>query len=544
MTVDAVYESNVPQVASVEETGRVDSSDVPGEAAVLVKYMGHVSVCRVTVPQPGVAFQRPPENGFVDKLVWDKLQRLGIAASEPADDGMFLRRVYLDTIGTLPTASEARAYLEDTAENKRGLLVDRLLEREEYAVYWAMRWADILKVDSVRIGAQKAVAINRWLRQQLSANVPYDQFVRNILTAKGTIAGESAVPVYQALGEELGPSVSQLFLGVRIGCAKCHQHPSERWNPRDFYAFGGFFTGVATQGPNLVPVAGKDLENQFLKTGEKETVPAAALGAEPADFSNTQDRREVLVDWMTAPDNPMFARLIVNRLWAHYFGRGLFVDIDDQRETNPPTNEPLLDALAAHLRDLDYDLKALTRTMLLSGAYALSSVPNEANVRDQQNYSHASYKPMPAEVLLDAICQVTRVPEKFNGWPVGYRAIQLWDNHVPSYFFDIFGRPARLSVCECERGTEPSIAQALYVMNSPEFARKIGHRHGFARSLANSQRTPQQIITEVFLSTLSRFPSVAEQESLLPAFEQQDRRMATEDVLWTLLNSKRFLYVH
>ena len=544
VTVDAVYESNVPQVAGVEPMGRVDSSDVPGEAAILVKYMGHVSVCRVTVPQPDTVFQRPPENGFVDKLVWDKLERLGIAASGPADDGMFLRRVFLDTIGTLPTAQESRAYLQDTAEKKRELLVDRLLQRDEYAVYWAMRWADILKVDSVRIGPQNAVAINRWLRQQFRANVPYDQFVRNILTAKGTIAAASAVPVYQALGEELGPSVSQLFLGVRLGCAKCHQHPSERWNPRDFYAFGGFFTGVATQGPNLVPVAGKDLENQFLTTGEKETVPAAALGAAPADFSSTLDRREVLVDWMTAPDNPLFARLIVNRLWAHYFGRGIFVDIDDQRETNPPTNEPLLNALAAHLRDLDYDIKAFTRTLLLSGAYALSSVPNESNVRDQQNYSHASYKPMPAEVLLDAICQVTRVPEKFNGWPVGYRAIQLWDNHVPSYFFDIFGRPARLSVCECERGTEPSIAQALYVMNSPEFARKIGHRHGLARSLANSSKTPQQIITEVFLSTLSRFPSAAEQDSLLPVFTQQDRRTATEDVLWTLLNSKRFLYVH
>lgn len=544
VTAAAVYESNLPQVADVEGTGRVDSADVPGEAAIFVKYMAHVSVCRVTIPQPGIEFERPPENSFVDKLVWDKLERLGIAPSEPADEGMFLRRVYLDTIGTLPTAERSRAYLKDTAANKRELLVDALLEKEEYAVYWAMRWADILKVDSAKIGAQKAVAISRWLRQQFRENVPYDQFVRNILTAKGTASGESAAAVYQALGKEPGPSVSQLFLGVRLECAKCHQHPAERWNPRDFYAFGGFFTGVKNEGPNLVPVEGKDLENQFLKTKEKETVPAAALGAAPADFSNTLDRREVLVDWMTAPDNRMFSRLIVNRLWAHYFGRGLFVDVDDQRETNPPTNEPLLDALAEHLRDLDYDLKAFTRTLLLSAAYALSSVPNASNVRDQQNYSHALYKPMPAEVLLDSICQVTGVPEKFNGWPVGYRAIELWDNHVPSYFFDIFGRPARLSVCECERGTEPSIAQALYVMNSPEFARKIGHRHGLARALANSGKSPQEIIDEVYLTALSRFPNVAENELLLPAFEKHDRKTAAEDVLWTLLNSKRFLYVH
>ncbi len=540
VTVEARYESNMPPIADADRSGRIDAGSIPGEAGILVQYMGHVGVCRVTVPQPGIHFKRPPENNFVDALVWDKLERLGVAPSKPADDGMFCRRVYLDTTGMLPTADEARAFLKDTTADKRQRLVDALLEKDEYAVYWAMRWADLLKIDTVRVGAQNAVASVRWLRQQFRENAPYDQFVRAILTARGNSTTESPAAVYQGLGAELGPAVSQLFLGVRIECAQCHQHPSEKWKPRDYYALGGFFTGMSSQGANIFPVAGKDLENPRTK----EMVLTAALGAAPADFSDSPDRRVVLVEWMTAPNNPFFSSVIVNRLWAHYFGRGLFEPVDDLRATNPASNEPLLDALAKHLRELNYDLKAFTRTLLLSRVYALSSMPNEANIRDQQNFSHAVFKPMPAEVLVDAISQATGVPEKFNGWPLGYRAVEVWDNRVPSYFFEIFGRPKRLSVCECERGTEPSISQALYLMNSPEFANKIRHRHGLARSLANSKKSPREIIDELCLATLSRFPDASEQELFVEAFDEFDRRRASEDVLWTLLNSKRFLYVH
>ena len=540
VTVEASYESNMPPVADTDKSGRIDTANVPGEAGILIRYMGQVGVCRVTVPQPDVQFERPPENNFIDRLVWDKLEQLGVAPSEPADDGMFLRRVYLDTTGTLPTTRQARDFLEDTAADKRQQLVDTLLEKEEYAVYWAMRWADLLKVDTVRVGPANAVATLRWLRQQFRENTPYDQFVRAILVARGNSATESPAAVYQGLGGELGPAVSQLFLGVRIECAQCHQHPSEKWNPNDYYAFGGFFTGMSSKGTTIFPVGGKDLENPRTK----ETIPTAALGAAPADFSNLTDRRKVLADWMTAPDNPFFARLIANRLWAHYFGRGLFDPVDDLRATNPAANEPLLDALTEHLRELDYDLKAFTRTLLLSRAYALSSIPNETNIRDQQNFSHAMYKPMPAEVLVDAISQVTGVPDEFNGWPQGYRAVELWDNRVPSYFFEIFGRPKRLSVCECERGTEPSISQALYLLNSPEFAKKIRHRHGLARGMANSKKSPREIIDELYLATLSRFPNTLEQDLFLDTFSRFDRREASEDILWTLLNTKRFLYVH
>jgi hypothetical protein len=260
------------------------------------------------------------------------------------------------------------------------------------------------------------------------------------------------------------------------------------------------------------------------------------------EFAPSDDRRKAFAAWMIAADNPFFANAIANRLWAHYFGHGLVEPIDDMRATNPASNEPLLAALAVHLREKKYDLKTFTKLLLMSKAYQLSSKATEKNATDEQNFSHAAVKPMPAEVLLDSISQVTGVAEKFNGWPEGYRAIQVWDNRMPSYFFRIFGRPVRYSVCECERGTDPSIAQALHLMNSPEIAAKVRSRTGTARKLADSEKKPEAIIDELFLAALSRRPLDAERMKLLEAFKDVDRRTAVEDVLWAILNSKEFLY--
>ena len=341
-----------------------------------------------------------------------------------------------------------------------------------------------------------------------------------------------------------------MFLGVRIECAECHHHPSEKWGQDDYWALAGMFSGVTRKklpgdAEAVVWTAGKDLGPK-VGTGKKakmgEGVPARPLGAKPTTFAPADDRRQVLADWMTAPDNPYFAAAVANRLWAHYFGRGLVEPLDDIRATNPATNEPLLAALVAHLREKKYDLKAFTKTLLLSRAYQLSSVPLPANATDEQNFSHAAVKTMPAEVLLDAVCQVTGVPEKFNGWPAGYRAIQVWDNRMPSYFFHIFGRPVRYSVCECERGTDPSIAQALHLMNSPEIAAKVQARTGRARKLADSGMPPAAVVDELFLTALSRRPTDAERAQVLDVFADGKRRAAVEDVMWALLNSKEFLY--
>ena len=491
VTSEADFQTNNDAIAGVDRDGLIAATAVPGEAAILVRYLGHVTVCRVTRPSGSGQHVRPSERNFIDRLVWDKLARLHVAPSPVADDSTFLRRAFLDTIGTLPTSDEARRFLADAAPDKRRRLVAELLERPEYADYWAQRWSDLLQID------------------------------------KDT-------------------AVSQLFLGVRIECAQCHHHPFERWDQKDYFALAGFFTGIERKGHpqggmKIVAAAGSDLKHP--RTAE--AVPAAGLGDPPATFASGQDRRQVFAEWATSPENPFFARTIANRLWAHYFGRGLVEPIDDLRATNPASNELLLDALAKHLVELRFDLRAFTQTLLDSQVYQLSSEVNESNRIDEQNYSHAPWKPLPAEVLLDAVSQATAVAEEFNGWPMGYRAIQVWDNKLPSHFLEVFGRPTRQTVCACERGTEPSIAQALHLMNSPGTMRKIQDRAGRAARLASSDLAADGIIEEQYLSALSRFPSDAERKLMQQAFaEASDRRAATEDILWTLLNTKEFVFNH
>ena len=548
VTAEAEYQSNAESIAAANHEGLISVSDIPGEVAILVRFMGQVGVCNVTLPQQAAAIERPTPNNFIDEHIWDKLERLGVASSGLTSDAVFMRRVYLDAIGTLPTEAESRAFLDDDGADKRSRLVDQLLERNEYADYWAMRWADILRVDRAIVTPQGTVAMTRWLRRQFRENTPYDEFARQVVTAKGATTGESPAAFYQVHkdSEMLSRSISQVFLGVRIECAQCHQHPFEKWGQEDYFAFAGFFTGVSRKSAANVPLkivstGGEDMKHPRTN----EAVPAAGLGAAPANFEGFTDRREFLAEWMTSPTNRYFSRMIVNRVWAHYMGRGLVEPIDDMRATNPATNEPLLDSLANQLVEKNFDLKALTRAILNSRAYQLTTQTNASNAMDEQNFSHASWKPLPAEVLLDAISQATQTPERFNGWPEGYRAIQVWDNRMPSYFFLIFGRPQRVTVCECERGNEPSIAQSLHLMNSPETVRKIRHRDGRAARLARSHLTPQQIVEQLYLVTLSRKPTKPETELMQQAFhESNDRRIAAEDILWTLLNTKEFIYNH
>ncbi len=549
VTTETVYESNASSIADVDSRGLVTASDTPGEAAILVRFLGHVAVCRVTSPHPEVSFARPQENNFVDRFVWDKLQRLGIEASGQTDDASFVRRVFLDTIGTLPSTGEVVDFLADERNDKRERLIEKLLERDEYVDYWTMKWLDILRADQLKISPQGTVAMQRWLRRGFAENRPFDQLARELLTVQGNTSSEGPGSFYKVLSkpEEAAHAISQLLLGVRIECAQCHHHPSEKWSQGDFVGLAGFFTGVTLKKlPNgeqaIVSRGGKDLPHPR----DGALVPARALGAESADFSGVSDRRRVLADWVASAENPYFSKAIANRLWAHYFGRGLIEPIDDIRQTNPATNEPLMQALGEHMVELKFDLKAYTRTLLNSRVYQLSAQATISNVRDQQSFSHAAYKTLPAEVLLDVIGQSTGVGEKFNGWPEGYRAIQVWDNRMPSYFFRIFGRPARASVCECERSNQPSIAQALHLLNSPEIASKIEHRNGRARQLANSALSPSEIIDQLFLSTLSRHPVEREHKLMMEAFASHgvDRRSAAEDILWALMNSKEFVFNH
>ncbi len=548
VTHQADYISNAPHIVGTTPRGLMESTAVPGEAAILVRYLDQVTTCRIALPRPKPSSIRPAEKNFIDQHVGNKLVRLGIPPSDPIDDATFLRRVSLDTIGTLPTATEARRFLADSSPDKRAKLVEALLNRPEYADYWAMQWADILRADKIKITTQGTVGMTRWLRAQFAANRPFDEMAREILTAQGPIQAESPAGFFKALDtpEVAARSVSQLFLGVRIECAQCHHHPSERWSQDDYAGLVGFFTGSTVKRlPNGTEaiIAKPGTDHKHPRTGL--LVPARALGAPTASFENIVDRRQVLATWMTSPDNPFFAKAIVNRTWAHYFGRGLVEPIDDIRATNPATNEPLMDALVAHMIAVKFDLKAFTRTLLASQAYQLSSIANDGNVEDTQHFSHARPKAMPAEVLLDSLSQVTGVAEKFNGWPEGYRSIQVWDNRMPSYFFRIFGRPVRASVCECERSNEPSITQALHLLNSPEINAKIHHKRGTARQLADSKLSTDEVLDEIYLLMLSRLPTSAERAVLREAFPSgnQDRRAAVEDVFWSVLNTKEFLFI-
>jgi len=549
VTIESDFLSNAGHVIEADPRGMVRASDIPGEAAILVRYQGLVSVCRVALPRPNPQFQRPAEKGFIDTLVWNKLQRLGIQPSPLVEDAGFLRRVTLDVIGTLPTAAEARAFLQDPDPNKRAKWIDSLLQRPEYADYWAMKWTDLLRADKTRITPQGTVGLSRWLHRQFAENRPYDQLVRDVLLVQGPVQSESPAGFYKALEkpEVAARSFSQLFLGVRIECAQCHHHPSEKWSQDDYAGLVGFFTGVSVkplpEGTEAVVSRG-GADAPHPRTGQP--VAARPLGAPAPDLKVATDRRRPLAEWATAPDNPFLARAIANRLWAHYFGRGLVEPIDDLRATNPATNEPLLDALAQHLREVKYDLKAFTRTLLNSTVYQLSSETNDTNATDRQHFSHAVPKALPAEVLLDAVSQTTGIAEKFNGWPEGIRAIQVWDNRMPSYFFRIFGRPVRATVCECERSNEPSISQALHLMNSPEIHEKLTHRKGQARRLALGPLPPDQVAAELYLATLSRLPTETERPLIEETFavHGSDRQAAVEDLLWALLNTKEFLYNH
>jgi Protein of unknown function (DUF1549)/Protein of unknown function (DUF1553) len=575
VTTAAGYTTNSEVVAEVNQSGVVRTGRVPGEAAITVRYMGQVSAAQLQVPRAVVSnsFSAPPINNRVDELVWAKLRKLGITPSELSDDATFLRRLFVDTLGTLPTSDEVRTFLSDPSLDKRGHAIDAVLAREEYAAYWAIKWADILLIDRNKLGERGAYEFHRWLREQFAQNRPYDQWVRELITSTGDTSRNGPVNFYRALRspEDVTKAVSQAFLGVRLECAQCHHHPFERWGQADFYGLAGFFGGMARKaiqadrpntptdpgGPELIYHAGLgETRIPYFNTIVETRPPGGWLtaanvsdGREPSTpagrlpMLSTDDPRVHLAQWLTAPDNPWFARLVANRIWKNFNGRGLVDPEDDLRSTNPATNAPLLDYLAQYLTGHKYDLKALMRLILNSRTYQLSSVPNELNKDDVQNFSHYAVKRLPAEVLLDAISDVTGVPEQFTGRPPGTRAIQLWDNRLPSYFLEIFGRPERNSPCECGRSSEPTMAQALHLMNASEVMGKIAHETGRVSKVLEMGLSEEGVVNELCLAALGRPAGDREQSIAKRLFADGVNDGAVQDFLWTLLNSYEFVFV-
>jgi hypothetical protein len=557
VTALAVFQTNESAIAAVSATGIVKAGHLPGETAVMARFLDQFAVAPVVIPFPGpvdpATYAMLPREHFIDRLVWDRLRQLGLTPSPPANDATFLRRASLDVIGRLPTPDETRAYLADRRPDRRARLIDRLLERPEYADFWANKWADLLRPNPYRVGIKAVYNLDAWLRRVFRENWPYDRFVRELLTARGSTFQNGATVIFRDRREpeEIAPLVSQLFLGVRLECARCHHHPFEVYGQEEFYSFAAYFDRLGRKGTGLSPPISGGEETLFVArqatpvrhplTGKVMT-PHPISGNAPA--AGDGDPRQALVDWLTGQDNPYFARAAVNRVWSEVMGRGLVEPVDDLRATNPPSNGPLLDALAEEFRHEGYDLKKLLRTILTSQVYALSSVPNARNAADLRNYSRHYRQQLRAEVLLDAVCDVTGVQETFAAAPLGTRAVALWTVRTPSVFLDSFGRPDPNQDPPCERSTDSTVVQALHLMNAPALQRKITSDTGRAALLAASKSTPAEIVDELYLRAYSRFPTADERAACVALFSKSGvtRRQAAEDLLWALLNTPEFTF--
>jgi len=550
----AQYQSNDTDVAAVAEGGRVESREMSGQAAVMARYQGQVAVFRASVPL-GLPIESYPEfasSNVIDAAALPQWKALGIVPSGPCTDAEFIRRVSLDVTGSLPPPEESRSFVADADPAKRPKLVDRLLQRPEYASFFALKWADVLrnKRDNKEEFQHGTFTFFDWIRENLARNTPYDRFVRQILAASGTTESAPAVQWYRSLKapDAFVDDTAQVFLGMRLQCAKCHHHPFEKWGQDDYYGFAAFFARV---GRKPAVHAGRTEEVIFAartgsvqnpKTGQ--TMAPKGLGSAAVPVPPTADPRQKLVDWMADPANPFFARAVVNRYWSHFFGRGVVEPMDDLRQTNPPSNPALLDALADDFVRHGYDLKHLVRTICTSRTYGLSSVPNEYNAKDKQSFARHYPKRLSAEVLLDAISAITETPTAFNGLPPGTRAIELPDESVASSFLDTFGRPKRDTPCECERVSDASLGQSLMLLNSNEVQTKLGATGSRADRLVKDPRPEEQKLEELFWAAFGRAPTSGETASAVNhlAKNAQKRKDAYEDILWALINAKEFQF--
>ncbi len=555
----AAFESNDKEIAQVNEAARVTVGKITGQGVIVARYMGLVAAARVVVPAertlPAEQFALLPRNNFIDELAYAQFQRLGLFPSELCSDAEFLRRASLDALGVLPTLEEVKAVLAAGRGIDRLALIDQLLARPGFADYWANKWADLLRPNPDRVGVKSVLTLDEWLRASFRADKPYDQFVREILLTEGSNHRDGPAVVYRDRREppELTTMFSQLFLGTRLECAKCHHHPNEKWSQDDFYQFAAFFGPVKQKGAGLSPPISAGRETFYFAPGGNvkhpvtgEIMPPKAPDGPVLRPAAGEDPRAQLADWLTATNNPFFARAAVNRVWATFFGRGLVEPVDDFRVSNPCVNDPLLDALAADFAAHGYRLKHLVRTLLASRLYQLSSTPNDSNLADTKNFSRAYRRRLPAEVLLDAVNDATGVPDTFAATAPGTRAMQTWSYKIDSAFMDAFSRPNPSSDPPCERDRQMSVVQSLHLMNAQNLQGKLAHPESRVRRLAEGKLPPAEVVTELYLTTLGRPPAPDELKVAVATFAAPDatRQTATEDVFWALLNSPEFVFNH
>jgi hypothetical protein len=560
VTALAKFDSLDDGVVTVTPQGRVMTVS-KGQAPVMIRYEGEAETSLFIVPYSDkVELAGWQNQSFIDELAAAKFRELGLEPSPLADDATFVRRAFLDAIGTLPTPDETRAFLASTDPDKRTRLVDRLLGltgdpaqdiyNDAYAAWWSLKWSDLLRNNSDDLGEQGMWAMHNWIRESLRTNKPLDRFVRELITARGSIYTTGPANYFRIHKDAslLAEATAQIFLGVRLECAKCHHHPFENYGQDDYYAMAAFFARTGTKNSEDFGLFGREQAVIVRDSGDvRHPRTNQVLAPKPLDGTapdHPLDRRIGLADWLTAKDNAQFARSVANRYVGYLLGRGLVEPVDDMRSTNPATNPPLLDALARHFADSGYDLKQLVRAIMTSRLYQLDSQPTAANAADSKFYSHFAVKRLAAEPLIDAIDAVTLVRTKYPNLPLGTRAIELPDNEYPDYFLNTFAKPKRVSVCECERLPDPTLAQALHTLNGDLLVLKIRDAKSRVSQLLAAGKDHDAIVGELYLAALCREAAPAElaasRELLAEAPSPAEHY---QDLLWALVNSKQFLFV-
>jgi hypothetical protein len=557
------FSSTNEGAATVDDWGQVKMTGA-GEAAITLWYSSRVLYARTTVPYSNPisadAYDAFKRRNYIDDLAFAKWKSLHLAPSKPADDATFLRRAYLDSAGILPSSEEVETFLADAAPDKREKVIDRLLEREEFFDYWAYKWSDLLLVSSRRLNSTAMWSFYNWIRDSVKTNKPWDQFAKDIFLTSGSTRQNGALNYFVLHKDpiDLTETTTQAFLGQHLTCARCHNHPLEKWTQQQYYQMANLFSRVGiksgtTSGENIVfaKQSGDILHPRLLRP-----LPPTPLDGKSVPLEAPEDRRAAFAQWLTGPQNGMFARNLVNRVWANFMGRGLVDPVDDLRATNPASNEELLSALCKDFVEHGYDVRRLIRTIMNSAVFQLSSDANSTNTADNVFYSKHIVKRLAAEVILDAMSQVTGAPTAFQAYPPGTRALQLPDTQVKSEFLTSFGRPPR-NVCDAaERSSDPTVAQALHVINGDTLNKKLSAPDGTVALFLKLGFSDRRIVEYIYLSAFSRYPTADETRAVTAALEgarlpkgtdearRDARRQALEDMTWSMLTSKEFLFNH
>ena len=567
----ARFASTDATVAEVDEVTGLAKVIGHGEGAVTAWYSGQIALARITSPWPSdipdEVYSQTQRRNVIDDAVLGQLRRLNLKPSPRSSDSEFIRRVHLDVVGMLPTPEVTRAFLADPSETKRDAMIESLLAQPEFVDYWTYRLSDLFLISGRKLRPDALKSYYRWLRGEMETGTPWDQIVRQVVSARGDTMKNGATNFYSVHQdpETMAENVSQAFMSLSINCAKCHNHPLEKWTNDQYYSFANLFARVRAKGWGGDARSGNGARTLFIanrgdliqpRTGKPQ--PPAPLDGQAIESDSPEDRREALAEWLTAPENPYFTRSIANRVWANFFGRGIVEPVDDLRVSNPASNEPLLEAISAHLVENRYDLKALMRLILQSETYQRTSAPLPENMGDQKYYSRYYPRRLMAEVLQDAITSVTRISPKYdkitladgstqgtNFYRDGTRALQLFDSSVTSYFLKTFGRNEREITCECERSNKPSMVQVLHLSNGDTLNSNLRSEQSCVNVMI--PQSDEEIIEETYLLCLSRPPSDGERKRLIAMFDstpEKERRAAIEDLFWALMTSREFLFQH